>query len=140
MTDYILIIGNLFCRFTYVGVTVKTEVALEPAYGSPEAQQAIVHDLQVALYRYLNPLVGGREGRGWPFGASVYPSDIISLLQGVAGVRHLGAVMLYEIRRQDSGWVRQLAPDNVVKPGPLGLLCSWADDQLRSGHTISLIS
>ncbi|MEM8809016.1 MAG: putative baseplate assembly protein, partial [Cyanobacteria bacterium P01_G01_bin.38] len=123
----------------YVGVTVKTEVAIDPAYGSPEAQQAILHDLQVALYRFLNPLVGGRDGRGWPFGTAVYPSDIITLLQGVTGVRYLGAVMLYEVRRQGSSWVRQLAPDNVVKPGPLGLVCSWADAQLRSGHTISLI-
>ncbi|MEL7503205.1 MAG: putative baseplate assembly protein [Cyanobacteria bacterium J06554_6] len=124
----------------YIGVGVKTEVALNPAYGSPEAQQAILHDLRVALYRFLNPLVGGREGRGWPFGTAVYPSDIITLLQGVTGVRYLGAVMLYEIHRTPDGWVRQLAPDNVVKPGPLGLLCSWADAQLRSGHAISLIS
>ena len=55
-------------------------------------------------------------------------------------MRYLGAVMLYEIRRTAEGWVRQLAPDNVVKPGPLGLVCSWADGQLRSGHAISVIS
>ncbi|MEM6253154.1 MAG: putative baseplate assembly protein [Cyanobacteria bacterium P01_D01_bin.156] len=124
----------------YVGVSVKTEVAIDPAYGSPEAQQAILHDLQVALYRFLNPLVGGRKGDGWPFGTAVHPSDIITLLQGVTGVRYLGAVMLYEVRRQGDDWVRQLAPENVVKPGPLGLVCSWADAQLRSGHTISLIT
>ena len=124
----------------YVGVTVKTEVAIDSSYGSPEAQQVILHDLQVALYRFLNPLTGGRDGRGWPFGTAVHPSDIITVLQGVPGVRYLGAVMLYEVRRRDNNWVRQLAPDNVVKPGPLGLVCSWADPQLRSGHTISLIS
>lgn len=123
----------------YVGVTVKTEVAIETAYGSPEAQQAIVQDLQLALYRFLNPLTGGREGRGWPFGTPVYPSDIITLLQGVTGVRYLGAVMLYEVRKQGDTWVRQLAPENIVRPGALGLVCSWADAQLRSGHTISLI-
>ncbi|MBE9080233.1 putative baseplate assembly protein [Romeria aff. gracilis LEGE 07310] len=123
----------------YIGVSVKTEVAIDPAYGSPEAQQAILHNLQVALYRFLNPLIGGRDGRGWPFGTPVYPSDIITLLQGITGVRYLGAVMLYEVRRQGTDWVRQLAPDNVVKPGALGLVCSWADAQLRSGHTISLI-
>ena len=124
----------------YVGVTVKTEVAIDPACGSPEAQQAILHDLQVALYRFLNPLIGGREGKGWPFGTPVYPSDIMTLLQGQSGVSYLGAVMLYEVRRQETGWVRQLAPDNVVKPGPLGLVCSWADARLRSGHTLSLIN
>lgn len=124
----------------YLGVGVQTEVALDPAYGSPEAQQAILHELRVTLYRFLNPLTGGRDGRGWPFGTPVYPSDIITQLQSTTGVRYLGAVMLYEIRRTASGWVRQLAPDNVVKPGPLGLVCSWADAQLRSGHAISVIN
>ena len=63
------------------------------------------------------------------------------MLQGVNGVRYLGAVMLNDIRKQqDSNWVRQLAPDNVVTPGKLGLVCSWADAQLRSGHTISFIN
>lgn len=124
----------------YVGVTVKVEVALDAAYRSPEAQQAIARELQVALYRFLNPLTGGRDGRGWPFGTAVYPSDIITLLQGVTGVSYLGAVMLYEVRQQGDSWVKQLAPDNIVMPGQLGLVCSWADAQLRSGHTISFLS
>ncbi|MBT9314529.1 putative baseplate assembly protein [Leptothoe spongobia] len=124
---------------SYVGVSVTAEVAIEPSYGSPEAQQVILHDLQVALYRFLNPLTGGPHGDGWPFGTPVYPSDIITRLQTMTGVRYLGTVMLYEIRQQGTAWVRRLAPDNVVTPDPLGLVCSWANAQLHSGHTISLI-
>ncbi|MGD1852665.1 MAG: putative baseplate assembly protein [Leptolyngbyaceae cyanobacterium] len=124
---------------SYVGVSVTAEVAIDPSYGSPEAQQVIQHNLQVALYRLLNPLTGGANGEGWPFGTPVYPSDIITLLQTMAGVRYLGTVMLYELRQRGTEWVRRLAPDNVVTPAPLGLVCSWADTPLRSGHTISLI-
>ncbi len=123
----------------YVGVTVKAEVALDAAYRAPEAQQAIRHELQVALYRFLNPLVGGRDGRGWPFGAPVYPSDVITLLQGVKGVSYLGAVMLSQVQHTPQGWVRQLASENIVRPGPVGLVCSWADVDLRSGHSIIFI-
>ncbi|MFG6107578.1 putative baseplate assembly protein [Leptothoe sp. EHU-05/26/07-4] len=139
----------------YVGVSVTTEVALDPSYSSPEAEQAILQELQVALYRFLNPLTGGPQGEGWPFGTPVYPSDIITLLQTMTGVRYLGAVTLYEIRQQrrqqaadqstdqstdqETEWVRRLAPDNVVTPDPLGLICSWNDAQLSTGHTIRVI-
>ena len=123
----------------YVGVSVQAEVGLEPEYDNPQAQQEIIHSLQVALYRFLNPLTGGKDGKGWQFGASVYPSDIISLFQDTIGVRYLGAILIYELRFSDSNWTRTLAPNGIVNPGAFGLICSWADTQLRSSHAISVI-
>lgn len=131
----------------YVGVSVQTEVALEPEYNHAAAQQQILLELQSALYRFLNPINGGPEGKGWPFGRPVYSSDIVTLLQKIAGVRYLGAVQLFELRRQESRgfgfqtptWVRSLPREPVVNPGPLGLIVSWRNLQLRSGHAISLL-
>jgi predicted phage baseplate assembly protein len=123
----------------YVGVAVQTEVGLEPEYNNPQAQQSILRSLQVALYRFLNPLTGGMDGTGWPMGTVVYPSDIITLMQKIIGVRYLGTVLLYELRRQGDTWIRSLASEGIVNPGPTGLICSWADANLRSGHAISLI-
>ncbi len=123
----------------YVGVSVQAEVGLEPEYNSPQAQQAIIQSLQVALYRFLNPLTGGMDGKGWQFRTSLYTSDIVSLFQKTVGVRFLGAILLFEIRKQDSGWTRSLATGGVINPGEFGLICSWADNQLRSGHAITLI-
>jgi len=54
-------------------------------------------------------------------------------------VRYLGAVLLFEIHKQGSTWTRSLTPTGIVNPGALGLICSWADSQLRSSHAISLI-
>jgi predicted phage baseplate assembly protein len=124
----------------YVGVAIQTEVGLEPEYNHPQAQQEILRSLQTSLYRFLNPLTGGPDGKGWAFGSPVYPSDIITLMQRTVGVRYLGAVLLFELRKQGNGWVRSLATEGIVKPGANGLICSWADSQLRSGHAISLIS
>lgn len=124
----------------YVGVMVQTELGLDPEYSNPQAQEMILHDLRVQLYNFLNPITGGRDGQGWPFGKPVYPSDVITLIQGSRGVRYLGAVLLYELRKQNNRWVRSLAPDNVVTPGKHGLICSWADRQLRSAHSISVAS
>ena len=49
----------------YVGVSVRTEVIIEPKYNNPRAQQDIRAKLLVALYTFLNPLTGGTEGKGW---------------------------------------------------------------------------
>ncbi|HEY9598726.1 MAG TPA: putative baseplate assembly protein, partial [Cyanophyceae cyanobacterium] len=123
----------------YVGVTVQAEVALEPEYNNPLAQQEIISKLQIALYRFLNPLTGGSDGKGWPFGRPVYSSDIITLFQTIPGVRYLGTIQLFELRKQGQIWTRTLPKEPVIYPGALGLICSWRNNQLRSGHVISLI-
>ncbi len=123
----------------FVGVSVQAEVALEPAYNNPLARQEILMNLRVALYRYLNPLTGGIDGKGWPFGRPVYTSDIIALLQKISGVYYLGTVLLFALRKQDGSWTRQPSPEPVIDPGSLGLICSWADNRLRSSHVINII-
>jgi predicted phage baseplate assembly protein len=123
----------------YVGVAVQTEVALEPEYNNSRAQQEILAHLRIALYRFLNPLTGGPDGKGWAFGRPVYPSDIVTLFQQTPYVRYLGVVQLFELRQRGNSWVRTLPSDPVINPGPLGLVCSWADPRLRSGHVINLI-
>ncbi len=123
----------------YVGVSVQTEVALEPEYNNPAAQQEILHKLQVALYRFLNPLTGGPDGNGWPFGRPVYSSDIVTLFQAIRGVRYLGTIQLFEFRYQDNEWQRFLPREPAIAPGPLGLICSWNDSQIRSSHLINLL-
>lgn len=124
----------------YTGVAVQTEVALDPEYNNPRAQQEILFKLRVALYRFLNPLTGGPQRQGWPFGRPVYPSDIVTLFQQTPGVRYLGVVQLFELRKDDQGWVRTLPQDPVIDPGPLGLICSWAGNRRpASAHVVNLI-
>lgn len=123
----------------YVGVAVQTEVALESEYNNPAAQQEILWKLRVALYRFLNPITGGLDGKGWPFGRPVYPSDIVNLFQQFPAVRYLGVVQLFELRYTGQTWLRSLPQNPVIDPGPLGLICSWQNNRLRSGHIINLM-
>lgn len=130
----------LYSGAEYVGVSVQAEVALEPAYQDPQARQQVQDQLIRGLYRFLNPLTGGPEGKGWPFGRPVYPSDVVNRFQSVPGVRYLGTVKFYELRRdRQNQWLRSAADTNQIDPGPLGLICSWRDDQLRSSHLISFL-
>jgi predicted phage baseplate assembly protein len=124
----------------YTGVSVQAEVTLEHAYHNPSAQAEIVHSLQVALYRYLNPLTGGPEGNGWPFGRPVYPSDILAVLQQQAGIQYLGAILMFPIQKKGQSWERQTTPVPHIDPGSQGLLCSWADSQTRTGHSVNVLA
>ncbi|NJK67736.1 MAG: putative baseplate assembly protein [Microcoleus sp. SU_5_3] len=123
----------------YVGVSVRTEVIIDPKYNNPRAIEQIRSQLLIALYRFLNPLTGGIEGKGWDLGRPVSASDIFALCQKIPGVRYLGIVELFELRKYVSGWFREDPPQDMVNPGSLGLICSWADaenSRLRSGHSI----
>lgn len=125
---------------SYVGLSVQTEVALLPSYQTPEAITEALDSLNVALYRFFNPLTGGSEGKGWPLGQPAYPADAIALLQQIPGVRRLGAVQLFELRLSPTGqWLRS-QPVPFVDPGPTGLICSWSDATLRSNHVINIIN
>ncbi len=41
---------------------------------------------EAALKQFLNPRLGGAEGKGWEFGRNVFVSEIYQLLDGVLGV------------------------------------------------------
>ena len=99
----------------YQGLTVATRLKLLP--GRPhEAVRQRALDL---LYRYLNPLVGGSRGNGWPFEEEAGAAMVYELLEGVDGVTYVDDVLLFEAdlrNRQRVGkgkeWAR-LDPDSL---------------------------
>ncbi len=122
---------------TYVGVQVAAEVLLQPQYDTAAMQGAVRQRLTERLYRFINPITGGFAGTGWPLGQLLHRSDIVALLQDLPEVSYVSKVDLYGIRKYgDRGWQRSGLPDSIVDPGELGLLCSWDDPALQSGHEI----
>lgn len=62
----------------------------------PEADEgAVERGVMARLYRFLNPLTGGADGKGWPFGRDLFLSDIYQALQGTDGVAFIRNVELY---------------------------------------------
>jgi predicted phage baseplate assembly protein len=49
-----------------------------------------------AITTYLNPLVGGPDGTGWPFDADVNAAALAQLLEAIDGVDRVEEVLLYE--------------------------------------------
>ncbi len=66
----------------YVKVSVNAEVKIRGRYESDKVR----HRLEEALNTFLHPLTGGPEGEGWPFGRSVYKSELYELIDDVEGV------------------------------------------------------
>ncbi|MEW1687185.1 putative baseplate assembly protein [Streptomyces sp. NPDC091265] len=72
----------------YQGVTVVVRLT------APSGDTGRVRDAALAaLFRYFNPLHGGPDGTGWPFGRSVQYGEVFGVLQ-----RAIGDVLVDEVR------------------------------------------
>ena len=75
---------------TYLAVSVRATVRLRR--GAAPADVSV--RIEQALNTFLNPLHGGPDGRGWPFGRPVYRAEILQLIDGVPGVDHVADLEL----------------------------------------------
>ena len=69
----------------YVAIGVRVRLVL-----TEEGRLAAVQNAAIeALERFLHPLSGGPEEKGWPFGRSIYVSEIYKLLDQLPGVDYV---------------------------------------------------
>jgi predicted phage baseplate assembly protein len=68
---------------TYVPVTVTA--TLHTAAADP----ALPAVAQAALDAFLDPLTGGPDGTGWPFGRGILKTDLLDILAGLDGVQYV---------------------------------------------------
>lgn len=86
----------------YVQLSVQATLQLKPGAlekappGETAGKQPQgVTELAVeALNLFFDPLLGGHDGRGWPFGRSVYVSEVYALLDGLPGVDYVSLLTL----------------------------------------------
>jgi hypothetical protein len=75
---------------TYLEVAVNATVQAAAKVSKTALQQRIVN----ALNQFLDPLVGGPDGTGWPFGRDVYHTEIMQVINRVTGVDHIVSLSL----------------------------------------------
>jgi hypothetical protein len=99
---------------TYLAVGVFAAIVPRDVSDSGRVE-ALARD---ALQRFLHPLAGGPEGKGWPFGRDIYLSDVAALLEGIDGVDFVGQLelLLNDILQGDHVAV---PPNRIVVAGPL---------------------
>ncbi|TQF06769.1 putative baseplate assembly protein [Kitasatospora acidiphila] len=100
----------------YQGVTVVARLTTR----GPDAERVREAALE-ALFRYLNPLRGGADGTGWPFGRAVQYGEMFGVLQRVPGV---GVVEELRLFPADPITGRRGAPAERVDVEPDALVFS----------------
>jgi hypothetical protein len=74
----------------YVEIGVAANLALHD--GAPPA--ATLEAARLALAAFFDPLTGGPDGAGWPFGRAVYISEVYAVLEAVHLVNYVEDVQL----------------------------------------------
>ncbi|MEZ4868495.1 MAG: putative baseplate assembly protein [Caldilineaceae bacterium] len=80
-------------EYTWVAVQIRVTVTFDTERDSVE------RTLLERLYRFINPIIGGEDGKGWPFGRTVFEADIVRQLPAIPGVLIRG-VEMYEADRE----------------------------------------
>ena len=95
---------------TYRKVSVQARVQSADRINKENLRTRIIE----ALDRFFDPLVGGPDGTGWPFGRDVYRSEVLQIIDETTGVENVLALQL----RDENG---RLQCGNVCI-GPTGLV------------------
>jgi predicted phage baseplate assembly protein len=98
----------------YLPIGVSATVAAKQIDESGVVKTAAIN----ALNKFLHPLYGGPDGRGWPFGRGVYLSDVAKVLEAVDGVDHVRLLELL-LDLIPSGYYVPVPPERLVAAGPM---------------------
>lgn len=79
------------------------------------------------LFQFINPIVGGYDGKGWPFGRDLHSADIIAALQSVAGIDFIRSVELLPVTIRD-GKVSVGDPTSTIETVAHGVVASHQHD------------
>ena len=85
---------------------------------------AVTESVYGALLRFLDPIAGGADGKGWPFGEDIYHGDLYDRMLGVEGVRRVSGLSL-EIEGEEG-----TGPDDITRL-PEGHLPSLTRDAIH---------
>lgn len=74
----------------YVTISLKCQVHLLKHTSQVRTEDRV----RKKLKEFLHPIKGGPDGKGWPFGRPVFPSEISQTIDGVEGVDYVSHVSL----------------------------------------------
>jgi predicted phage baseplate assembly protein len=75
----------------YIMVAVKVRLRAVPGADPAKVEAEIL----ARLYRFINPLTGGPQGKGWPFGRDLFVSEVYQCLQGMNNIQFARSVELF---------------------------------------------
>jgi hypothetical protein len=104
---------------------VGVDVILHPRH--PSLSGRVVDAAKAELSRFLHPLTGGPEARGWPFGRDVYASDLCAALEAIEGLDYVDSLSLL-VAGSPVGDHVAVPEDRIVVAGDLTVRLAGGDD------------
>ena len=101
----------------YVPVAVEARIKVKAGRDTGQ----VASDVEKRLYRYINPVCGGPDEDGWPFGGSLSLPEIYATIQGTPNADYIEEAKLFPI--DPTTGERQEATTRISIP-PNSLLCS----------------
>jgi predicted phage baseplate assembly protein len=80
----------------YVEVSLKVTL-IRRTVGQSERLRA---EIEQRLRRYLHPLLGGKDGKGWPFSRPIYRTDLVHVVEDIPGVEAIDSIQIYDEDRR----------------------------------------
>lgn len=102
----------------YVKISVTCKVRVMKKRSSVE----VVKRVQNELKKFLDPLRGGHDRKGWPFGRAVYPSEIYQIIDNIEDVDY--ASDLYLSAESANGQNKKEKVKDKIKISPVALVFS----------------
>ena len=91
----------------YQWLSVHIKLRTTPDFNQNEVEQNVL----AHLYHFLNPIKGGPDNTGWPFGRNVFISDVYQSLQGLPGIQFIRSLEIY--RTDENGKIRGNAMEEI---------------------------
>ena len=114
LTPRLLLTTSIKCvEPEYVWVMVQATVKAMESTQKHLMQQRVIE----ALCRWLHPLYGGDDGKGWPFDRGLTINKVYSLIDRIAGVEYTDAVNLMYWKKQPNSekWDLEMAENNRIE-------------------------
>jgi predicted phage baseplate assembly protein len=101
---------------------VETEIRIRPAEGF--APEKVRQAVESRLFEFINPLGGGHDGTGWPFGRDLLVSDVMAVLLSIPGVNFVRSVRLIPVTYDQRQFSRGAETQEILLP-PQGVVVSY---------------
>jgi uncharacterized phage protein gp47/JayE len=95
----------------FVEVSVSIDVVMKPL--GPKGD-SLKREMENAIRKYVNPLTGGADGKGWPFGRTLHKSDLIKVVESVQGVDFVETCQLYHEDKKATVEKAEVAEDELI--------------------------
>jgi len=114
----------------YQPVDVEVDVKIKQGYDLHLVQT----EIEKRLYKYINPVYGGHDGNGFPFGRSLSMTDVYTTIQSVTGIEYIDEIKLYPV---DPKTAERMESTTKVPVKPNMLICSHKHVIKKEYHTIN---